>query len=451
MTDTFDQYGYTFQVKLISTLFKDRAFLHQVYDILSPKYFDSDANAWIIETVMNYWNEYRNSPTLEVLKVETEKIAVPALKADVIERLKDAVKHFESTDLEYVKAQALDFCKNQVMKNAILESVDLLKAGQFDNIKAKIDYALKAGTDKNIGHIYSSDLEERYSQYARNVISTGWPVIDSLINGGLGKGELGTVVAPAGIGKSWVLVCLAANALKQGKNVIYYTMELNPFYVGMRFDAHFTNTPFQDLSKEAVKTKFPEIQDSARGNLVIKFFPANTPSVTTLSAHIEKCIMQNFKPDLIVVDYADLLRSTSNKDGEQQAHEIYLELRGLAHEYEIPIWTASQTNRGGLKEDVIEGDSVAASYRKIAHSDFIISLSRKLEDKLTGTGRIHVIKNRFGADGITFPSKVDTSTGRIDLFDPSSPDGQIINTSQKNPEEVMRNTLSKKLLELDSK
>ena len=267
------------------------------------------------------------------------------------------------------------------------------------------------------------------------------------MDGGLGKGELGAVMAPAGIGKSWVLVSIAASALKQGKTVIYYTMELNPFYVGQRFDAWFTGVPFQNLKDNEHRERLNGIVGSIPGDLIVKYYPTKSPSVSTLSAHIEKCIMQDKKPDLIVVDYADLMRASSGiSDSESESNQIYVELRGLAGEYEIPVWTASQTNRNGLKEEVIGGDNIASSYRKLAHSDFMMSLSRKVEDKVSGTGRIHIIKNRFGADGITFPSKVNTFNGHIEMFESNSEGGREIQAVK--PEEAVRKTLAEKFKSL---
>jgi len=447
MIDRLDGYGYNFQIKIITCLLKDRMFLHQVSDVLNPSYFESEASSWIIRSILHYWNDYRNSPTLEVLKVEVEKISIEILKSEVVERLKDAVKNFDATDLDYVKEQTLDFCKNQTLKKAILDSVDLLKTGEYDKIKYKIDSAIKSGTDRNLGHLYTSEIEDRYSEYARNTVATGWDLLDKLMDGGLGKGELGAVMAPAGIGKSWMLVSIAGNALKQGKTVIYYTMELNPYYVGQRFDAWFTGVPFQNLKDTQYRERLNGIVGSIPGELIVKYYPTKSPSVSTLSAHIEKCIMQDKKPDLIVVDYADLMRASSGvSDSESESNQIYVELRGLAGEYDIPVWTASQTNRGGLKEEVIGGDNIASSYRKLAHSDFMMSLSRKVEDKMSGTGRIHIIKNRFGADGITFPSKVNTFNGHIELFEANSEGGREIQSIK--PEDTVRKTLAEKFKSL---
>ena len=226
MTDRLSSYGYAFQIKVITGLLVDKSFLQQISDILSPKYFESDANEWIVSTILEYQKEYNASPTLEVMKVKLEKVEQDVLKDQVVAHLKDAWKYTESSDLTYIKDQAMDFCKNQEIKKAILGSVELLKQGDYDGIKATVDNALKAGADKDIGHDYMVDIDARYTEAVRFVQETPWDVINELTDGGLGKGELGVMVAPAGIGKSWALMNVGAHLLKKGKTVVHYTLEL---------------------------------------------------------------------------------------------------------------------------------------------------------------------------------------------------------------------------------
>jgi len=398
MSNKLSEYGYSFQIKILTCLFTDKAFLQQIIDILESKFFENDANRFIVDIVKEYFNEYKAPPTKEVLKVKVTEIDNDVLKKTVVEHLKDVYRYIGAEDLDFVKQQTLDFCKNQNLKGAIIQSVELLKDGEYDAIKNLIDTAMKAGSERNIGHEYMDNIDERYEESVRNTITTGWEVIDELADGGLGKGELGVMVAPAGIGKSWALVNVAANAVKAGKTVLHYTLELNEAYVGLRYDSVFTGIAAQNLKYniDDVKEKLKTI----KGNLVVKYYPTKGASVNTISSHIEKCKMQGIKPDLVIVDYADLLRGTGKTSELRiQLGNIYEDLRGLAGEQEIPVWTASQANRSALQEDVIQADKIAESYSKIMTADFVVSLSRKIEDKVDGTGRWHVIKNRFGPDG----------------------------------------------------
>mgnify|MGYP003111264867 CR=1 FL=1 len=448
MSNKLSEYGYSFQIKILTCLFTDKAFLQQIVDILESKFFENDANRFIVDIVKEYFDEYKAPPTKEVLKVKVTEIDNDVLKKTVVEHLKDVYRYIGAEDLDFVKQQTLDFCKNQNLKGAIIQSVELLKDGEYDAIKNLIDTAMKAGSERNIGHEYMDNIDERYEESVRNTITTGWEVIDELADGGLGKGELGVMVAPAGIGKSWALVNVAANAVKAGKTVLHYTLELNEAYVGLRYDSVFTGIAAQNLKYniDDVKEKLKTI----KGNLVVKYYPTKGASVNTISSHIEKCKMQGIKPDLVIVDYADLLRGTGKTSELRiQLGNIYEDLRGLAGEQELPVWTASQANRSALQEDVIQADKIAESYSKIMTADFVVSLSRKIEDKVDGTGRWHVIKNRFGPDGITLPSKMNASNGHIDIFAQSSVQGREVQKQMDNHEETTRKLLKNKFEELN--
>jgi len=451
MSDKLTDYGHTFQIKLIASFFNDKQFLLQISDILDPNFFESEANQFIIETIIDYHKQYKDVPTLDVLKVKLQEIENDVFKVTVIDSLKQAHRYFESTDLEFIKEQALDFCKNQCIKKAILESVDLLKNSSYDSIKAKMDTAMKAGITRDVGHEYNIDIDDRYKESARKTISTGWEAIDELMDGGLAAGELGVFVAPAGIGKSWALVNIGCNAAKQGLNVLHYTLELNQAYVGLRYDAVNTGIPAQNLKYhiDDVKDKIKEIP----GQITIKYYPTKGATTLTINSHVEKCMANGFKPDLLIVDYADLLRNNgkSNMDIRLQLGNIYEDLRGLSGELEIPIWTASQANRSALQEDIIQADKISESYNKIMTADFVVSLSRKIEDKMAGTGRLHVIKNRFGPDGITLPSTANLSNGKFDIFTESSIGGQEATAAMAKGQDAVRKQLAQKFAELEGK
>lgn len=449
--DTFQLYGGGFQNKLLAVLLKDRIFLQQIHDIIDDKYFSSEANRWIAKTTIKYFEEYKNTPTLEVLKVEIDAISEPVMKTAIVESLKDVMKQIDAEDLTYIKDKTLDFCKNQKLKSAILSSVQLLQLGKYDEIKTEIDEAMKAGTDKDIGHEYIDHVEARFQQNNRQVITTPWDVVNAIMDGGLGAGEMGVFVAPAGIGKSMALVNAAAACIKAGYNVNYYTLELSDTYVGGRFDSHFTGIPTQDLKyhREEVEASVAKL----KGNLVIKYYPTKTATVTTIAAHMDKCIMQGSKPDIIFIDYADLLRDAGtnrNARHDQVLGGIYEELRGLAGQYQVPLWTASQANRSAADQEIIEADKIAESYTKVMVADFIVSLSRKTADKISGTGRWHIIKNRFGPDGLTFPSKMNMSVCNIEIYEESTILGQQTKKIMKNDDQVVRSALANKFNELNN-
>jgi len=448
MTDKLTDFGHTFQIKSIASLMKNQTFLEQIHDILDEKHYDSDSLKWIVKECKSYYDEYRKCITLDVFKVKTQEVENDVLKVAIVENLKEVFRHLESPDLDFIEDKALDFFKNQTLKNAIIQSVDIMESkGDFEQIKRLVDDALNAGTERNIGHEYVEHVEDRYSETARTTVPTGWDVIDDLTQGGLGGGELGVIVAPAGVGKTWVLAAIGANSMKRGRHIVHYSLELNEAYVGLRYDSIFTGIANQNLKYH--KDDVIDQMDKLKGDLVIKYFPTKTASVNTISAHLKRLTTLGTTVDMVVVDYADILKDTSNSREVRHAlGNIYEDLRGLAGEFQIPVWTASQANRSALDEDVIEAQKVSESYQKIMTADFVMSLSRKVEDKIGNTGRFHVIKNRFGPDGITFPAKVNTNTGKMEIYESSSVGGKEQQTKIDNRDNIMKKMLANKYEDL---
>ena len=445
--DTLSKYGQSFQSKVVSALLTDNKFLDSIGEITTPKFFENDANKWIVSEILEYHNEYRKPPTLDVFKSQLSKVDNDILKKTVVEQLRHVHTQIGNVDLDYIKKEFKDFCINQNLKNVILRSVDLLKAGSYDRIKDLVDGAMKVGNETDMGMDYIQDFDSRTEDLKRSTVPTKWEPINDLMDGGLGPGELGVVVAPSGVGKTWILTALGAEAVRKGLSVVHYTMELSEHYVGARYDTVFTGIPSADLKekKEEVKSRIKNL----RGKLLIKYFPPKGVTVKKLQQHIEKMVTLDNKPDVIIVDYADLLlsRSTKNDSTYQEQGGVYIDLRGMSGELEIPIWTASQTNRSAIDSEVIEADKIADSYAKVMNADFIMSWSRKSKDKLNNTARCHVMKNRFGQDGITFPCKMDTNTGYIEVYDGTSPDGVIAQKEAASGALETKKLLHKKYVE----
>ncbi len=449
MSESLIKYGTSFQSKIITSLIVDTKFIKTIGDILEVSYFDSDSNKFLVKSIIDYFKKYKSPPTMEALKVVIDDVENDVLKTSIIDSLRGAWQHRESPDLEFVKEKSLEFCKNQVIKSAIMESVELLDNQKYDEIKGVIDNAMKAGVERDIGHDYITGLEERLTQQSRNTLPTQWDSVNELMDGGLAGGELGVIVAPAGIGKSWTLQALGAHAVKQGKTVIHYTLELNAQYVGLRYDTIISGQPTGNLQyyKDEVQNKISKL----KGELIIKYYPTRTASVNTLTAHLQQCEMQGLKPDLVIVDYADIMKSTQHfSEKRHQIGHVYEELRGMAGEFDIPVWTASQANRSSLEEDVIGAEKVSEDYSKVMTSDFVMSMSRKVEDKIANTGRFHVIKNRFGPDGITFPATINTNTGFIQIYETNTQGGREVQGKMNNADEYIRKTLAQKKKDFDS-
>jgi replicative DNA helicase len=418
-----NQYGVGFQVKVMSSLLKHKEFLLNIHDILEEEYFDNPAHKWIVEEILKYQYKYHTTPSLDALQVEVKKIDNEVLKVSVIEQLKEAYKA-SNEDQEYVEQEFANFCKNQQLKKALLSSVDLLEKGQYDDIRYLIDSALKAGMDKNLGHEYEKDTESRYRAEDRNPIPTPWPHVNEMLQGGLGAGDVGIIFGNPGGGKSWMLTALGAMPVSLGYTVAHYTLELSEGYMGRRYDATFTGLRVQDLGLH--RQEVNDMVEKLKGKLIIKEFSMGKASISSIEAHIQKMTDLGTKPDLIIIDYVDLLKSKRKSiDRKDEIDDIYISTKALARDLKLPIWTVSQVNRAGAKDDVIEGDKAAGSYNKIMIADFAMSLSRKRLDKVNGTGRCHIMKNRYGGDGMTYPVKINTENGNIEILDREMEEGEF--------------------------
>jgi replicative DNA helicase len=439
------QYGIGFQVKVLSSLLTHKEFLLNIHDVLSEDYFDNQAHKWIIKEILKYYQKYHTCPSMDVLKVELKKIDNEVLQVSVKEQLREAYKASDE-DLKYVEEEFSNFCKNQQLKKALLTSVDFLNAGDYDSIRSLIDNALKAGQDKNVGHEYNKDVESRYREDHRVVVPTPWDVFNNLLQGGLGNGDFGLIFGNPGGGKSWTLIALGGYAVKMGYNVLHYTLELGEDYVGRRYDAFFTDIPVNKITDQKNRNQVEEVVETLQGQLIIKEYSPGKASMSTIESHIKKCIDQDFKPDLVIIDYVDLLRSKRmNRERKDEIDDIYVSTKALARELNIPVWSVSQVNRAGAKDDIIEGDKAAGSYDKIMITDVAISLSRKRQDKVNGTGRFHFMKNRYGMDGMTFSVKANTSTGHFDVSEHMDEDEDDAPASSQNVFSTFDSTDKKEL------
>jgi replicative DNA helicase len=450
---SLNSYGNHFQIKVLSSLLTHKEFLINIHDILSEEYFDNQAHQWIIKEILKYYDKYHTTPSMEILKVQVQKTENEVLKLSIKEQLKAAYQSSDE-DLEYVQEEFSTFCKNQQLKKALLNSVDLLKAGDFDGIKYLVESALKAGNDKNVGHEYNKDIESRFREDSRTTIATPWDKVNDVLQGGLGNGDFGLIFGNPGGGKSWSLVALGGYAVRMGFNVLHYTLELGEQYVGRRYDAFFSNIPVDQVLQN--REKIEEILPQLPGELIIKEFPTGRATISTIESHIRKVEDLGTKADLIIIDYVDLLstkKRTADRKGE--IDDIYTSTKGLARELDLPIWSVSQVNRAGAKDNVIEGDKAAGSYDKMMITDFCMSLSRKAKDKVNGTGRFHIMKNRYGMDGLTFGVKADTSTGHFEVHDYNeddydNDDQPTQNKSYDNFDSFDKQVLKNKFFELNA-
>ena len=431
----FSQFGKSFQENMCQLILYDRAFADQMKEVLNINFLELKYLQVFVRKIFDYKEKYGLQPSISILttilrtEITEENESVQKQVRDFFARLTRTEVH----DADYIKDIALDFCKKQVLKEAILKSIPLLKRSSFEDVQNLINEAMKLGVNGDFGYHYIKDFEKRFELTSRNPISTGWKIIDNLCKGGLGKGELGVVIAPTGAGKTHMLVHLGAQAIKQGKIVIHYTLELQDVTVASRYDSCITGIPLQEAFNRKDEI-YEEIKD-LEGQLIVKEYPTKSASVETLCNHLEKLRQRDIFPDLILVDYADLLRAKSQKDEKRhQLESIYEELRGMAQKHECPCYTASQTNRSGLNAEIITMEEISEAFNKCFVADFIFSLSRTVQHKNSNGGKMFIAKNRNGPDGLIYPLFMDTSNVKIDVL----PQAEIYDDIKQRQNEMKR-------------
>ena len=413
----FGRYGKSFQEGLVQLIFEDRPFADQITEVLNVSFLELEYLRVFVQKVIDYRTKYSTHPSAATITtiLRTELSDEDEIVQKQVRDYFAKINAHEISDSEYIKEASLDFCRKQNLKDAMLKSVNLLQTCSFDEISKVINDSLRLGSETDFGHDYIADFEERYKPKFRRPVTTGWQDIDSIVGGGLGKSELGVVIAPTGAGKSMVLVHLGTQGLKEEKVVVHYTLELQDTVIASRYDSCFTGYPLSELMSFKQEV-YEEIKD-INGKLIIKEYPTKSATTNTIRSHLSKLVKRGIKPGMIIVDYADLLKPiVVRKEKRSELESIYEELRAISTEFECPIWTASQTNRSGLNAEVITMEQISEAFNKCFVADFIFSVSRTIEDKQNNQGKIFIAKNRNGPDGMIYNIFMDTSNVNIKVL-----------------------------------
>jgi replicative DNA helicase len=448
----FRQYNKSFQEKILQGLLTDSQWAAQMVEVMRPDFFELRYLEYLCDKYFKYFTEYRCFPTqallITIIKEGLSEDGDVLLRDQIVSYLIRAKENPHPGDIVYVKEKSLDFCKRQAFKEALEKSVELISTDNFESVITLMKNAVSIGLANTVGHDFFEDMEARFVVANRCVCPTGIPQLDAkdILAGGLGRGELAVITANTGVGKSHFLVQMGANAMRHGKNVLHYTFELTEQAVGIRYDSNLCGISSSDIidNKETVKEFYAK--NDGLGRLIIKEYPTGYPSVTTIRNHIEKLELRGFKPSVLVIDYADIMRST--RSYESLRHElklIYEELRNMAMELRIPIWTASQANRDSANSDIVGLENMAEAYGKAMVADLVVSISRKATEKATGAGRLFIAKNRAGKDGIVFPIHIDTARSTINVLEEEM---STLASALKDDKEEARALIKKKWAEI---
>jgi len=411
INENIDVFEPNYQSKFLKVFIDDKKnWAQQIIDIVFPEYFDGFHKV-LVDYEMEFFNKYRVPADYDDLKEMVNDKEKDELLKEHIYGLIDKIKELEidPQKSDSIKERAYKYFKSQKVKSTLIECAVDWKKNTFDGIKGKMEDALKAGEPKDSGHDYVRDIKKRLRKDFRNPVSI-LPGLDEHIGKGVASGELFVVIAPTGGGKSMMLVRNGVAALKAGKKVIYFTLELSEEIVGQRFDACFNNIPLNKV--EYFEELIAETANEFKVNLKIKKFADGTATINTLYAHLDwlKC-NENFIPEIIIVDYADNMKALQK--GELLRHElvdIYRALRAMADEFNVPVLTASQTSGDGYSKKEIDMGMTAEAKAKNNIADIVIGFGRDDMQVRDGKATLKILKNRNGAIGrileLTFDSRV---------------------------------------------
>lgn len=444
--DTFAHMGKTYQEKVVQALLQDYVFAEQMADVIDPKFFELKYLQEVVRKFYDHKKKYKTYPSIELIEIMVTKdeYSDELVSKQTCEYLLRTKDNPLNGDVGFIEASSLDFCKRQMLRGALMVAIERMEESDYDSIQTVIKDALTKGCSRDLGHDYLENFSSRGERSIRKPISTGWPILDKEFNGGWERGTLSTFIAPTGAGKSMFLVNCGAGALMNGNNVLYITCEMADYKIGLRFDSYYSGVEINNVpqQKEYVEN---EARSKAKGRLFIKEFPTKSATVQTIRSYLQRlAATKDFKPDIVIVDYADLLRATRGfGDKRHELEAVYEELRCLAQELNCVIITADQTNRSGLDMEVVTIGQIGESYAKATVCDVIITVSRRMEDKQSNSGRIFIAKSRLGRDGIVYPFLLNSATVKVTILNQGEDPIALFMENGKNLQQMVGERFNK--------
>jgi replicative DNA helicase len=417
----FGYLGFSFQQSLLKAIIEDKKYGDTIIEVLETKFFDNNSFRYIIENVKELYTSYGKIPNYETI---TQKIISESgnkdtnrIHIDTLEQIKN-----DDNDVNFVKDRALNFCKQQNLKKELKSVNHIIDNGNFEDyhkIEQIIQKALQVGTDDNDVVDVFFDIDSALEKNFRLPIPTGVVGMDNLLKGGLGRGELGIVLAPTGTGKTTILTKFANTAFNNDNNVLQIFFEDNRDNIRRKHFTIWTNVEPDEQPEyaEDVKEKVLEAQARSKGVLKMIKMSSDDATISKIKSKIRKLISEGFKPDLLVLDYVDCVSSDKSIDGEEWKGEgsVMRSLESMTTEFDMAIWTATQGSRDSISSEVVTSDQMGGSIKKAQIAHVIISIAKTLEQKEHNLATLTLLKSRIGQDGIIFQNcKFDNKMLDID-------------------------------------
>ena len=442
-----------FELVLLEALLFREDFYKKVIPFIKTEYFHRKPVQMVYTCIHDFVMRYNACPSKDAMSICLEKHkGVSQTEYDqCIEMLNDFnKKSAEEHNLDWLVTETENFCKEKALYNGIMESIQIMDGKSKDKIRTAIPSilsdALAVSFDTNIGHDYLEDSEARYEFYHKTEkrIPFDLDFFNTITNGGTPTKTLNIVMAGTGVGKSLFLCHHAANCLNQGMNVLYITCEMAEERIAERIDANLldiTLDSLRELPKETYDKKIANLKQNANGKLIIKEYPTATANVNHFRVLLDELnLKKKFKPDMIVIDYLNICASSRMKPGANVNSYTFIkaiaeELRGLATERGVPIWSATQVNRIGFASTDIGLEDTSESFGLPATADFMFALIST--EKLDEMNQIMVkqLKNRYNDTAINRKFIVGINRAKMKLFDVEQPQLADANQEQETEEQ----------------
>lgn len=442
-----------FELVLLEALLFREDFYKKVIPFIKTEYFHRKPVQMVYTCIHDFVMRYNACPSKDAMSICLEKHkGVSQTEYDqCIEMLNDFnKKSAEEHNLDWLVTETENFCKEKALYNGIMESIQIMDGKSKDKIRTAIPSilsdALAVSFDTNIGHDYLEDSEARYEFYHKTEkrIPFDLDFFNTITNGGTPTKTLNIVMAGTGVGKSLFLCHHAANCLNQGMNVLYITCEMAEERIAERIDANLldiTLDSLRELPKETYDKKIANLKQNAKGKLIIKEYPTATANVNHFRVLLDELnLKKKFKPDMIVIDYLNICASSRMKPGVNVNSYTFIkaiaeELRGLATERGVPIWSATQVNRIGFASTDIGLEDTSESFGLPATADFMFALIST--EKLDEMNQIMVkqLKNRYNDTAINRKFIVGINRAKMKLFDVEQPQLADANQEQETEEQ----------------
>jgi hypothetical protein len=422
----FGYLGHEFQIRLFQQILLDTRFSDSILPILSPNYFDDENLRVLAGILKNAWDKDETLLNYKTLEIRVRKLITNEVQVNILLSLIKEIEDVIINDADDIKKTGRTFCKKQELKKTLKTVDKIIEKGtldDYDKIEGLIKDALELGNEDNSVTDLFQNIEDVLDEDYRNPIPTGIVGLDGPMNGGLGPTELGVILAAYGVGKTTILTYIANHAKAVGKNVLQIFFEDNPKVIQRKHLSKWSGYELNDLPNH--KEEVMEIANREKntgGILKLAKFSSSGITMPYLKQYIRKLIAQGFKPDLITLDYIDVVQSVNKYDSDYGGEgEVMREFESMLGEFEIAGWTAVQGNRGAITADVVGGEHMGGSIKKAQVGHFLASIAKGLEQKEGNRANLTIIKNRFGPDGIIYEDIVfdngrmlidtDTSSG----------------------------------------